>query len=317
VDVSVVIVSWNTRELLRKCIESVLAESGDMVTEVIVVDNDSRDGSALMVCQAFPSVTLIANSRNRGFAAANNQGIAASTGKYILLLNSDTIVLDGAIARAVHLMSDDAAVLGVRVLNPDGSLQPTCFMYPSPLNMLLSSTYLYKLFPRSRFFGRERMTWWDRDDTRQVDVVTGCFMLLRREAIEAVGPMDERFFIYAEETDWCYRFRKAGWKVMFTPDAEIIHYGGASTRRAASEMWLQKRGSTLLFVRKHRSIPVYWLCCCLTAAFFILRIPYWAAGAVLSRADRRYRLTMMRTCVKGGFKCFGGAEKLCVQRELC
>jgi GT2 family glycosyltransferase len=317
VDVSVIIVNWNTRELLRRCIESVLAQSAPLETEVIVVDNDSQDGSAEMVRQSFPGVTLIANGRNRGFAAANNQGIELATGKYILLLNSDTIVLNNAIARAVRLMPDDAAALGVRVLNPDGTLQPTCFMYPSALNMLLSSTYLYKLFPRVRFFGRERMTWWDRDDNRQVDVVTGCFLLARREAVDAIGPMDERFFMYAEETDWCYRFGKAGWKVMFTPGAEIIHYGGASTRRAASDMWLQQRGSTLLFIKKHRSRPTYWLCCGLTAAFFILRIPYWAASAILSRADRSHCLEMLRTCVTGGFRCLGGATKLCVRREPC
>lgn len=313
-DVSVIIVNWNTRELLRSCLESVIAQSGDMAAEIIVVDNASDDGSVEMIRSEFADVRLIVNDRNRGFAAANNQGIVASSGRYILLLNSDTIVLDGAIEKAVRAMPDDAGVLGIRVLNQDGTVQPTCFMYPSPANMVLSSTYLYKLFPRSRLFGRERMTWWSRDNTRQVDVVTGCFMLVRRQAIDEVGLLDEQFFMYGEETDWCYRFRQAGWKVLFAPAGEIIHYGGASTRRTACRMWLQQKGSILLFIRKHRSRPVYWLCCCLTAAFLVVRIPYWAGSAVFHRKDRGHCLDMLHACATGCLRCLGGAERLCVQR---
>jgi GT2 family glycosyltransferase len=313
--VSVIIVSWNTRELLRGCLESVFAQSSGIAMEVIVVDNASSDGSAEMVRTAFPQVALIVNDKNRGFAAANNRGIAVAGGEYVLLLNSDTIVLDDAIGKAVRLMPPDAAVLGVRVLNPDRTLQPTCFMFPSPLNMALSSTYLYKLLPRSRFAGRERMTWWQRDDARRVDVVTGCFMLVRRRAIEQVGVLDERFFMYAEETDWCYRFREAGWKVTFDPGAEIIHYGGASAAKAASTMSLQQRGSILLFIKKHRSRPVYWLCCGLTAAFFAVRIPYWAVSAVVSGRNRSHCVAMLRTYLSGALRCFGGADKLCVQVE--
>jgi len=164
-DVSIVIVNWNTREILRDCLRSVYENAGPVDLHVIVVDNASTDGSVEMVKSEFEKVQLIANSENRGFAAANNQGMAVATGRYVLLLNSDTVVLDGAIAKTVAFadVHPEAAVVGCRVLNPDRSLQRTCFMYPSVLNLLLAATYLNKLFPRSRFFGRERMTWWDRD----------------------------------------------------------------------------------------------------------------------------------------------------------
>ncbi len=312
-DVSIIIVSWNTRELLERCLYSIYRQCKRANFEIIVVDNASKDGSAEMVRDKFNEVVLIENERNRGFAAANNQGIARAKGRFVLLLNSDTVILGDAISKAVELMPSDAAVLGVRVLNADGMLQPTCFMYPSLSNLFLSSTYLYKMFPRSKFFGRERMSWWGRDDMREVEVVTGCFMLVRSKAIERVGRLDERFFVYGEETDWCYRFAIAGWKVMFSPEAEIIHYGGASTTQAASAMILQLRGSILLFIKKHRSKFVYWCCCILTALFFLLRVPYWLVCSAVSFKNRAELFKVLRTYLSGGIKCLRGAEKLCAE----
>ncbi|MGD8501698.1 MAG: glycosyltransferase family 2 protein, partial [Phycisphaerales bacterium] len=184
-DVSVIIVNWNTEGLLRGCLASIYERAGDVDYEVIVVDNASTDGSVEVVKNDFQRVILIENAENRGFSKANNQGMAVAKGRYVLLLNSDTVVLDEAIAHTVRFADEhpQAGVISCRVLNPDDTVQPTCFMFPSILNMLLSSTYLYKLFPKSRFFGREQMTWWDRSDVREVDVVTGCFMLVRRKAI--------------------------------------------------------------------------------------------------------------------------------------
>jgi GT2 family glycosyltransferase len=159
-DVSIIIVNWNTKDLLQNCLRSTLEQAGDVDYEIVVVDNASSDGSAEMVKQIFPQVKLIENTENHGFAAANNQGMAIAQGRYVLLLNSDTVILDNAIAKTVAFADDhpDAAVVGCRVLNPDRTLQPTCFMFPSLLNMLLSTIYLNKLFSKSRFFGRERMT---------------------------------------------------------------------------------------------------------------------------------------------------------------
>jgi GT2 family glycosyltransferase len=285
VDVSVIIVNWNTKEILRDCLASVYEQAGDVDCEVIVVDNASTDGSVEMVKNDFERAVLIENAENRGFATANNQGIAVAKGRYVLLLNSDTVVLDGAIAKTVDFADahPKAGVVGCRVLNPDRTLQPTCFMYPSVLNMFLSSTYLYKLFPRSRFFGRERMTWWDRNDMREVDVVTGCFMLVRREAIDQVGAMDERFFMYAEETDWCYRIKKSGWRIMFTPAAAIVHLGGQSTAKRPVAMIIQLRLSILKFVRKHSGWAVQLIARFLTALFFAVRLPVWFARVFRSR----------------------------------
>ena len=293
VDVSIIIINWNTKQLLQDCLESVYEQAGDADSngvnyEVIVVDNASTDGSKEMIKSCFPNVVLIENDKNRGFAAANNQGIAVAGGRYVLLLNSDTIVLGDCLAKITGFADANprAGVVGCRVLNPDRSLQPTCFMFPSVLNMLLSSTYLYKLFPGNRFFGRERMTWWDRNDVREVDVVTGCFMLVRREAIEKVGFMDERFFMYAEETDWCYRFKTSGWKVMFSPVGEIIHYGGQSSRQVPVAMIVQLRLSILMFIRKHYGGLSHFIARLLVAFFFAVRLPIWLAVSFIRPGER-------------------------------
>ncbi len=300
-DVSVIIVNWNTKGLLRDCLSSVYEHAGEVDYEIIVIDNASTDGSASMVKNDFRQVILIENSKNRGFAAANNQGMAVAKGRYVLLLNSDTVVLDNAIANTVCFADENpqAAVTGCRVLNPDRTLQRTCFMFPSILNMLLSSTYLYKLFPSSRFFGREQMTWWNRSDVRKVDVVTGCFMLVRREAIEQVGMMDEQFFMYGEETDWCYRFWKKRWTVMFAPVGEIIHFGGQSTAQKPVAMIVQLRLSILKFMKKHRGWPAYLIARFLVALFFAIRLPVWLAMAFVRPAARNEAAIKMKAYSTG------------------
>lgn len=299
--VSIIIVNWNTREILRDCLKSVYENAGPVDLRVIVVDNASTDGSVEMVKSEFGRVQLIANSENRGFAAANNQGMAVAMGRYVLLLNSDTLVLDGAIAKTVAFADahPEAAVLGCRVLNRDRSVQPTCFLYPSLLNLLLDVTGLSKMAPHSRFFGRARMTWWTRDDVREVEVVTGCFMLVRREAIDRVGVMDDGFFMYGEETDWCYRFRQAGWKVLFAPCGQIIHLGGASSRRVAGEMNLQLKAGVLQFMHKHATRGRYVIACLLIGLFLILRIPFWFVRWIVCNGDRRRSWSHVGAYAKG------------------
>jgi len=307
-DVSIIIVNWNTKDLLRDCLKSVYQCTSDVDYEIIVVDNASTDGSVEMIRNNFPQAILIENSENRGFAAANNQGMSVAKGRYVLLLNSDTVVLDNAIANTVRFADENTqtAVVGCRVLNPDLTLQQTCFMFPSVLNMLLSSTYLYKLFPKSRFFGREQMTWWDRNDIRQVDVVTGCFMLVRRQAIEQVGTMDEQFFMYGEETDWCYRFREKGWKVMFAPVGEIIHFGGQSTAQKPVAMIVQLRLSILKFIKKHYNRPMYFLARFLVALFFAVRLPIWLAKALIRPAERKEASVKMKAYSTGVVSALSG-----------
>ncbi|KPJ66652.1 MAG: hypothetical protein AMJ43_07425 [Coxiella sp. DG_40] len=300
-DVSIIIVNWNTRDILKDCLNSVYEQTQGIKFEVIVIDNHSTDGSAEMIKNKFPQVRLIENSANRGFAAANNQGITKAKGRYVLLLNSDTIVLDNAIAKIVSFADNkpDVAVVGCRVLNPDRTVQQTCFMFPSVLNMVLSSSYLYKLFPGSKFFGRERMNWWMRDDIREVDVVTGCFMLVRRAAIEQVGLMDECFFMYCEEADWCYRFFKSGWKMMFTPDAEIIHLGGQSSSKVKVEMLVQLRLSILKFISKHHGWLKHKIACFLTTLFFAFRVPIWLIVSVFGRKSREQAVIKSLAYISG------------------
>lgn len=311
-DVSVVIVNWNTRDILRNCLRSVYQQTQNIRFETIVIDNASIDDSAAMVRDEFPQVVLIANSQNRGFAAANNQGVEIANGRYVLLLNSDTIILDNAIAKTLEFAKSqpDAAIVGCRVLNTDRTLQPTCFMFPSVLNMLLSTTYLYKLFPKNKLFGRERMGWWNRDDVREVEVVTGCFMLVRREAMEQVGIMDEDYFIYGEETDWCWRFKKSGWRILFTPNAEIIHLGGQSSIQVKPQMVLQLRNGILLFMRKNRGYMSYFIARLLVALFFVIRVPFWFIKGLVVNKSRKADMLVAHTYLKGFVRALIGVKAL-------
>lgn len=291
-DVSIVIVNWNTCAILRQCLTSIYQETRDIVFEIIVVDNGSADGSVEMVKSEYPSVILIENSNNLGFAAANNQGVKIAKGEYLLLLNSDTIILDSAIQRSFNfaLRHPETCVIGCRVLNPDHTLQPTCFMYPSPLNLFLSATYLYKLFPENRFFGRERMTWWKRDTIEEVEVVTGCYMLIKHSTMEAVNGFDESYFMYGEESDLCYRVASRGGKLLFTPDVEIIHLGGASSSQMRPEMIMQTRAAILYFIKKHRSISAYYLSCLLLSLHAAVRIPVWCLKLLFSENRSHCRM---------------------------
>jgi GT2 family glycosyltransferase len=317
VDVSIIIVAWNVRKLVHDCLKSVYEHTQTVDFEVIYVDNASEDGSVQMVKENFPDVRIIENDRNNGFIKANNQGIEISKGRYVLLLNSDTILLNNAIAKTVKFADDNpqAAVVGCRVLNSDQTLQRTCFMYPSLLNTFLSATYLYKVFPRSRFFGREHMTWCDFNEPMEVETVCGCYSLVRKEAIEQVGLMDERYFVYGDDPDWCYRFKKKDWKIMFSPDGRIIHYGGQTTSRKARAFRLQLEGSKLIFMKLHRSKAAFPAACLMTALFFLLRVPYWLVMGVFRRNRRRMSIQNVGTYLLGGFYCFVGWRNLLMNKK--
>ena len=235
IELSILIVSWNTRDILRDCLNSVRWATAGRAAEVIVVDNASEDGSADMVEREFPEVRLVRSATNTGFAAGNNIALRMAQGRWLLLLNSDTVVLGDVLWSSVEYLRRNPAVgaMGCRVLNPDLSMQPTCFRYPSVLNLALLTSGLGRV-PWSRTLGRYQMRGWQRDDEREVDVVTGCYLLLRREVYEAVGGLDESFFFCGEETDWCRRIRAAGWQLRFAPVGEIIHLGNASGRKWSS-----------------------------------------------------------------------------------
>jgi GT2 family glycosyltransferase len=251
-DVSIIIVNWNTRELLRDCLDTIAKQTRRVSYEIIVVDNASSDGSPGMCERTFPCVKLIANAVNRGFAAGNNQGMQVASGRYVLLLNPDTVVLDGAIDRCVAYADShpDVGVVGCQVLETDDRIQQTGFSFPSTWTLFLVSG-LSRLFPRSPLFAKPQLGWWRRDSEKDIDIVSGMFMLVRREAIRQVGGMDESYVVYAEETDWCFRFRKAGWRRAFFPEARIIHVDGGSksTSQVSVKMWVQLQRSTMIYFK--------------------------------------------------------------------
>lgn len=284
-DVSIVIVNWNTSESLRNCLRSIYAQTCYVNYEVCVIDNASTDGSVEMVRGEFPTVTVIANTKNRGFAAANNQGIEIAEGRYILLLNSDTTICNNAIEKCVKYADkhQDVAIVGPQVWEDESTIQYTCFGYPSLTNYLFRLSGLVKLFKNNHIFGREQMRWWKRDSEREVDVVSGMFMLVRREAIEQCGALDKTYFVYCEEADWCYRFSKAGWKIMFWPGAKIIHaHGGShSTKQNSLAMFVQQLKSILIFLRKHRGVASYYATRVLLALSYLVRSVALATRAVI------------------------------------
>ncbi len=275
-DVTVVIVSFNTCNLTLECLRSVFEQTKGVSFEVIVVDNASGDGTSGSIREEFPAVFLIENDQNRGFAAANNQGMKLARGRYILLLNPDTLILDGAIEKMVRYVDGhpDVGCAGCQVLEDGEKIQMTCFRFPSPLNIFLSVACLDRLFRKYHFFGRYWMTDWDRRNEREVDVVSGMFMLVRRETVSQVGLMDEEYFIYAEEADWCWRFWKNGWRCVFTPIARIIHRdgGGKSTKQVRPRMYVQIQKSILIFLRKNEGCFAWMATKCIFIFFMLLRM---------------------------------------------
>ena len=316
-DVSIIIVAWNVREFLYNCIKSVYEQTEGISFEVIYVDNASEDGSIEKVRQEFPEVRIIENEENKGFITANNQAIEIAEGRYVLLLNSDTIILDNAIAKTVKFADThpETAVVGCKVLNHDRTLQRNCSMFNSILNMFLYATYLYKIFPQNRFFGRQHMTWWDFNDIKEVDVVCGCFSLVRKEAIDQVGLMDPRYFVYGDDPDWCYRFKKSGWKIMFTPEPEIIHFGGQTTEQKANKFLLQLYGSKLIFMKLHRSKMAFPFACFLTASFFFLRILYWFVTAICRKNKREKSFMFAKVYLFGCFYCLTDWKRLLMNKN--
>lgn len=250
--ISIVIVNWNTRDLLLQCLRSIF-EGVDSprsnYPEVIVVDNASTDGSAQAVRKTFPQVNLIENGQNVGFARANNQAITRCQGDYILLLNPDTEVAAGALHALLEFMDrhPEAGAVGPRTLNPNGTLQASAYPAPSLLRELWFLLHLDIIYP----FGRYHMEGWSQDDAREVDGLLGACILLRRSALDQVGPLDEDFFMYSEEVDLCYRLREAGWHLYWIPQAEIVHYGGQSTGQVAAEMFAQLYRSKVIYFGKH------------------------------------------------------------------
>lgn len=254
-DISVIVVSWNTCELLRQCLQSIIDEPGvriipagqpsggpapadTLAVEIIVVDNASNDGSAQMVQAEFPQAALIVNRHNAGFAAANNQAAAQARGQALFLLNPDAYLLAGAMTGLARFLSahPEAAVVGPNVLNPDGTWQAAAFRFATLWDLVCEAVFLSVLWPRSPLFARKELGGFNRDAVREVDWVQGCALLVRRDVWEAVGPFDEGYWMYVEELDWCRRAKGMGCRIFFTPDARVVHYGKRAVAKARASV---------------------------------------------------------------------------------
>ena len=266
-DVSLLIVSFNTREILRECLQSVSTETAHLRAEILVVDNASTDGSPDMVADEFPAVRLLRSATNLGFGAANNLAMAQASGKYFVLLNSDAFFAPGALALAIRHMDQtpDCGLGGCRLVGRDGSWQPSSRCFHSVTRDAVVLTGLAAKYPKSKFFGGFDRTWADHNQPAVVDWVPGAFSILRPEALLKVGWFDPAFFLYYEEVDLCLRFRRAGIPIWYWPDIEVIHIGGESSRQLktlefsprAAQVVLWRMRSTLLYYRKHHGTRVY------------------------------------------------------------
>ncbi len=258
---SVCIVNWNTRDYLRDCLASLEQYPvAGLSQEVIVVDNASVDASVEMVAADFPGVRVIANTDNRGYAEGNNEAIEAARGDYILLLNPDVVLHPDALTRAVEGMRADprAGVLAGRLLSPDGSTQRSLRSFPDPGPVLWEYLGVARLFPRSRTLAAYRMSYFDYDHAGEVDQPMGTFLMISRRCLQDVGLMDTAFPIFFNEVDWCYRAKRhCGWRIVYSPEVVVTHFGGASTRQVKPRMVRESHRSLIRFYEKHyrKSIP--------------------------------------------------------------
>ena len=259
-DLSIVVLNYNTREHLRTCLQSLASEgstslgSGPIEAELILVDNASTDGSAEMVATEFPWATLIRSPRNVGFAAGNNLALRRAAGDAILLLNPDALIPRGGLAALLRRLQDhpEAGIVGPKLLRPNGSMHLACRRsFPTPAIAFYRISGLSLLFPRSARFGRYNLTFADPDQAREVDSVCGACMLVRRGVLERVGLLDERFFMYGEDLDWCLRTREAGWTVRYEPSVVVQHQHGAASRKRALRTTYHFFRAMDLFYRKH------------------------------------------------------------------
>ena len=283
---SVIIVSYNTRQMTLDCLRALhldlqCAKLQD--SEIWLVDNASRDGSVQAIRDEFPDVKIIANRENTGFGAANNQAMKEARGDFFLLLNSDAFPVAGAIG-ALHEYScahPDVAVVGPRLLNRDGTLQRSCFRFPTPARAWLENLWISSLLSRFSLFDDYRH--WEHDSEREVDFIVGACMLVRREAYEKAGGFDEDFFMYSEETDWQRRLQSAGWKIVFLPQARVTHLGGASGADEKARINNHFFESLDRYERKHHGLPGLVSLRLAMIVGGLLRLGLWSAAMALPK----------------------------------
>jgi len=286
VALSTIIVNWNTRELLANCLNALGGLPAELRSEVIVVDNASTDGSTEMVSQQFPWVRLIPSNRNLGFGAANNLALQQARGQYVLLLNPDTEVRPGAIETLVQFLDDHprTGVVGTMLLNPDGTLQPSCHDYYSFMNSLLHNRLIERVTDRWKVAPAQQA-----GQPTEVDWMTGACLVARRSVLAAVGGFDLDYFLYAEEIDLQYRICQLGWSIVYVPSPGVVHFGGQSARQATTAATLHDYRGRWLFVRKHQSPWSASAYLAKTVCALGVWLTYWALQEAVNPTEEHHR----------------------------
>jgi GT2 family glycosyltransferase len=301
--ISIVIVSWNAKTFLAECLESLQGSVYDGQMEITVVDNASSDGSVEMVRALFPAVNLICNDGNLGFAKANNIGIRIAKGEYIALINSDVHVLAGCLSKLVSYCERHplTGLVGPYIKGGDSMQQISCRAAPTLWNTFCRAVAVDAVFPRSRLFNGYFLGHRDHGAVGPVDILSGCFWLARRAALDEVGLLDEAFFIYGEDMDWCKRVRDAGWGVEFVPHAKAIHYGGASSANAPIRFYIERQKADLQYWRKHHSSLSVLAYYAIAVLNHFLRVVGYSAKACVPRGDKasaRYKARRSAACLR-------------------
>ena len=304
--VSVIIVSWNARDYLCQCLESLSDKVCAYPMEIIVVDNASTDGSPESVEKHFPQVQLIRNAANFGFAKANNIGFAQSRGRYLAFINSDVKVLKDCLTHLVNFCEHrpEVALVGPRVIGRDGKLQRTCRGFPTVWNIFCRAMALDIIFPRTKLFAGHTLSYWSQETLESVDILGGCFWLARREALVQVGLLDESFFMYGEDMDWCKRFWKEGWKLFFVPTAEAIHYGGGSSANAPVRFFIERQRADLQYWKKHHShagFICYFVISCLQLMLRAIGFGFLSYLSKMQQQACRHKVERSLACLRWMF----------------
>lgn len=296
---TVIIVNWNTRQLVLDCLDSIYSNYINNDWNIVVVDNNSHDNSADAFEMSYPNIEVIRNKDNIGFAAANNQILKRDDSDFYLLLNSDTYVIGDVLQKSLDYIqsNENYGVMGCRVLNSDKSVQYTCSKFPTLKSKVEQVFQFSKLFG-GKYKSDELMTDWHRDSEREVDVVTGCYLLIRNTVIQQVGILDEDFFFFGEETDWCYRIKKAGWKIQFSPVGEIVHYGSFSAQKLSYKRDLMLSGAIVRFFLKNRTKTEAVLVYAVMFCFNVSRALVWIIKYGLNRKlFYKQRASLFLNCV--------------------
>lgn len=299
IDLSIIIVNFNTKEYIKNCLNPIFEGLNSVNVEIIVVDNNSADGSVEMLKNDFPMVKLIANDKNVGFGQANNQGVRISKGRYILLLNSDTKILPKSIDILYNFMEthSEVGIAAPKLLNDDLSLQRSCRDFPGLWRDINKALGFFKYLPNHSLFGRIHIKGWDHDKIQQVDQPQGACLIVRRDVLEGEDIFDKQFYMYYEEVDLCYRAKKKNWRIYFIPEAKVIHYSGKSFSKNMPRMIFHIYKSKFLFYKKHFNIIKQSLLYLLILFEMVYRITvYGFIGIVKAQLREEVRLRIKGYC---------------------